>query len=164
MINPVLAALAQARLRDAPMFVRWCELNAVAPCPATPVTVARFIGDCASLGAERLWPAVQQISRMHAELGLADPTLGGEPAAAMSVLADLSPPRSWPDRLKARFRTLPYDVQSHIASHETQRERALRHAQNEAAAARRALAVSGSSKEKCHADEATEAAGTGGAD
>jgi hypothetical protein len=87
MINPVLAALAQARFRAAPMFVRWCELNGVSSCPAPPATVARFVTDCAALGIERLWPAVQEISKLHASLGLADPTLSGAAAAAINDIA-----------------------------------------------------------------------------
>ncbi|WFU83774.1 hypothetical protein QA645_13820 [Bradyrhizobium sp. CIAT3101] len=141
MTHPLLTALAQARRRDAPMFVRWCELHDVIACPATPSSVARFVIDCASLGVDRLWPAVQEISRMHASLGLADPTLGGPAAAAMSAAAAVVPPRSWPGRFKERFRTLPYDIQAYLAAHETQRERALRRAQNEAASACRKLAA-----------------------
>jgi len=141
MTNPVLAALAQARMREAPMFVRWCGLNGVNPCPAAPATVARFVADCASLGIERLWPAVQQISKMHVSLGLADPTLGGEPAAAISEIAGVAPPRSWPESYRERFRSLPYDVQTYVASHEEQRERALRRAQNEAASLRKRIAA-----------------------
>jgi hypothetical protein len=155
MINPVLAALAQARRRDAPMFVKWCELNGIAPCPAAPATVARFVADCASLGTRRLWEAVQQISKMHASLGLADPTLGGPAAEAMSAIAGIPLPRSWPDRFKARFLQLPHDVQVYLSSHEAQRERALRRAQNEAAAARQKLAALQSTMNgKTNADEA----------
>jgi len=66
------------------MFVRWCELNGVSSCPAPPATVGRFVTDCAALGVERLWPAVQEISKLHASLGLADPTLGGPAAAAIN--------------------------------------------------------------------------------
>lgn len=141
MTHPLLTALAQARLRDAPMFVKWCELNSVSACPATPASVARFVTDCAALGMSRLWPAIQDISRMHVSLGLADPTLGGVAASAMSAIAAVSPPRSWPGPLKQRFTALPYDIQSHLASHETQRERALRRAQNDAASARQKLAA-----------------------
>ena len=140
MTNPVLVALAQARMREAPMFVRWCELNGASPCPAAPETVARFITDCASLGIERLWPAMQQISKMHVLLGLADPTLGGGAAGAISEIAGVAPPRSWPEFYRERFRSLPYDVQAYVASRETQRERALRRAQNEAASLRKRIA------------------------
>lgn len=140
MTSPVLAALAQARLRAAPIFARWCELNGASFCPAAPATVARFVSDCAALGMERLWPAVQDISKLHASLGLADPTLGGPVAAVMGGLARIPPPQSWPDTWKQRFKSLPYDFQLHIADQNKQREKALRRAQNNAAAARRLLA------------------------
>jgi len=141
MTHPLLTALAQARMREAPMFAKWCELNNVAPCPAMPSSVARFVQDCASLGVNRLWAAVQEISRMHASLGLADPTLGSPAAKAMSAVAAIAPPRSWPQRFKDRFGELPYDLQAYLAAHEMQRERALRRAQNEAASASRKLAA-----------------------
>src|SRR5262249_2414052 len=121
MTNPVLAALAQARFRAAPTFARWCELNGASFCPASPAAVARFIRECAALGIERLWPAVQDISKLHVSLGLADPTLGRPAADAVSDVADISPPRSWSAERKQRFRSLPYDLQLHIASHEQSR-------------------------------------------
>ena len=140
MASPVLAALAQARLRATPMFARWCELNGISSFPAPPAEVARFVTDCASLGIERLWPAVQEISHVHVSLGLADPTLGGVAAAAVNDVAGISPPRSWPNDRKQRFGSLPYDLQVYVAAHEAQREKAVRRAQNEAAAARQKLA------------------------
>ena len=139
--NPVLAALARARMHAAPMFARWCELNGVSWCPAAPAAVARFVADCASLGIERLWPAVQDISKAHVALGLADPTLGGAVASVISDVAGIDPPRSWPDDRKQRFKTLPYDLQVYVAAHEAQREKALRRAQNEAANARKKIAA-----------------------
>lgn len=141
MTHPLLTALAQARLRDAPIFAKWCELNGVSACPATPASVARFVADCAALGMNRLWPAVQDISRMHVSLGLADPTLGGAAASAINAIAAIPPPRSWPGPFKQRFAALPYDIQVYLASHEAQRERALRRAQNDAASARQKLAA-----------------------
>ncbi|WP_092022778.1 hypothetical protein [Bradyrhizobium sp. OK095] len=141
MTHPLLTALAQARRRDAPLFVKWCELSGVPACPATPASVARFVSDCGALGMDRLWPAVQDISRMHGSLGLADPTLGGVAASAMSAVAAILPPRSWPSPFKQRFDALPYDIQVHLASHEAQRERALRRAQNDAASVRQKLAA-----------------------
>ena len=143
MKSPVLAALAQARSCAAPMFAKWCELNGISFCPAAPADVARFVSDCGSLGIERLWPAVQEISRVHMSLGLADPTLGSVAADAINDVAGIDPPRSWPNDRKQRFRSLPYDLQVYVASHEAQREKALRRAQNEAAIARQKL-------EACH--------------
>lgn len=137
----MLAALAQARLRAAPMFARWCEINGAVFCPAAPATVAKFVTDCGSLGIARLWSAVQDVSKTHVTLGLADPTLGGIVAAAISEVARLAAPRAWPDDFKQRFQSLPYDVQLFVVEHETRREKALRRAQNEAAVLRRKLAA-----------------------
>ena len=137
----MLAALAQARMRAAPMFARWCELNGTSFCPASPAAIAKFVTDCAPLGIARLWPAVQDISRAHVTLGLADPTLGGEVAAAIGCVANIQAPRSWPDGRKRQFKSLPYDWQAYIADHEARREKALRRAQNEAATFRQKLAA-----------------------
>jgi hypothetical protein len=137
--SPLLAALAQARRRAAPMFAKWCELNGVSLCPAPPALVAKFVSDCAALGIERLWPAVQEISKMHVALGLGDPTLGGAAAAAIDAVAGVTPPRSWPSDQKLRFKALPYDLQVYVAAHEAQREKTIRRAQNEAASARQQL-------------------------
>ncbi len=136
MTSAVLVALAQARFRAAPMFARWCELNGGSFCPAAPAEVARFVADCGPLGIERLWLALQEISRLHQSLGLADPTLGGAVAAAIDNVAGIAPPRSWPNAHKQRFKSLPYDLQTFVAAHEVQRDKALRRAQNEAAIAR----------------------------
>jgi hypothetical protein len=139
MTSPVLAALAQARMRAAPMFARWCELNGLSCCPAAPTTVAKFVADCAPLGIERLWPAVQEISAAHVSMGLADPTLGGVAAAAINDIAGIDPPRAWPNERKQRFKLLPYDLQVYVVAHETRREKEIRRAQNDAAAARQKL-------------------------
>jgi hypothetical protein len=128
-------------------------LNGATFCPAAPETIARFARDCAALGIGRLWPAIQDISKLHVSLGLADPTLGGAAAAAISEVADVAPPRSWPDRYKLRFKSLPYDLQAFVAEHEAKRERSLRRAQNEAAAARRKLSETQPSS---HSVEGTE--------
>ena len=105
--NPVLAALAQARMRAAPMFAKMVRTERRFLVPAAPADVARFVADCASLGIERLWPAVQEISKMHVSLGLADPTLGGVAAAAINDVAGIAPPRSWPNDRKLRFSRCP---------------------------------------------------------
>jgi hypothetical protein len=139
--SPLLIALAQARRREAPMFTKWCELNGASACPAAPTDIARFVADCAALGVERLWPAVQEISKMHGVLGLADPTLGGAVAAAINAVANITPPRSWPGEQKLRFKALPYDLQLYVSAHEAQRDRVIRRAQNEAASARHQLAA-----------------------
>jgi hypothetical protein len=121
------------------MFGNWCELHGIAGCPTAPAAVAKFVTDCASLGMERLWPAVQEISIAHASFGLADPTLGGVVAAAINDVAGIDPPRAWPNHGKQRFKSLPYDLQVYVAAHEARREKEIRRAQNEAAIARQKL-------------------------
>ena len=79
----------------------------------------------------------QEISKAHVSLGLADPTLGGVAAAAISDVAG-----SWSNEREQRFRSLPYDVQAYLAGHEVQRDRAVRRAQNEAAIARQKFMAS----------------------
>ena len=114
-----------------------------------PVALSRGAGACRALrrgiarplGIERLWPAVQDISRLHVSVGLADPTRGGVAAEAISDLAGIDPPRSWPADHKQRFKSLSYDLQVYVAAHEAQREKALRRAQNEAASTRQKLAT-----------------------
>ena len=121
--------------------------------------VARFVSDCAPLGVEQLWAAVQQISKHHEALGLADPTLGPPVATAVGDVANIEPPRSWAHAHKLRFKSLPYDLQSFVASHEAQREKALRRAQNEAAATKQKLAVSRQAEsviQENNADEASQ--------
>lgn len=162
-INPVLAALAEARMRSAPLFAKWCELKGASFCPAPPADVARFVSDCASLGIERLWPAVQEISRLHVSLGLADPTLGSSVASAVGAAAGVQPPRSWPAEQKMRFKSLPYDVQAFVASHEVRREQALRRTQNEAAAAKQKLAAMQREQSRIEEDRIDEASQQGSA-
>lgn len=108
--SPLLIALAQARRREAPMFTKWCELNGLSACPAAPTDVVRFATDCAALGIERLWTAVQEISKNACRAELADPALGGAVAVAIDAIANIAPPRSWPGEQKLRFKTLPYDL------------------------------------------------------
>jgi hypothetical protein len=122
------------------MFARWCALNAVTELPAAPADVAKFVADCAPLGIEQVWPLVGDISRAHSAVGLADPTLGGPVSAAINEIAKVDPPRSWPKAHKARFLSLPYDLQVYVSNHEVQREKEVRRAHNEAAQARKDLA------------------------
>ncbi|WP_315704531.1 MULTISPECIES: hypothetical protein [unclassified Bradyrhizobium] len=137
----MLEALARARQQCAPLFARWCAREGAMFCPAAPATVASFVRDCAGLGIAQLWPALQDISRLHTSKGLADPTLSEPVVSAINELSGIAPPRSWPADRKARFKTLPYDLQAFIVGHEAARERALRRAQNQAAAARQKLAA-----------------------
>jgi hypothetical protein len=120
-------------------FERWCILNGTRPVPATPMMVARFVADVAPWGVDKIWPIVQEISRAHYTVGLADPTLGGPVAAAINEIAKIDPPRSWNKEEKQRFNSLPYDLQKTVVRREDQREKTVRRAMQEASDARAAL-------------------------
>lgn len=118
-------------------FERWCVLTGVIALPAPPAAVAAFIKECGTLGADRVWQALQEVSRAHRQHGYADPTLGGPAAQAMNELSQIEPPRSWPKEARQRFLSLPYDLQLYTVRREAERDRAVNRAQNAAAAARK---------------------------
>ncbi|PDT55766.1 hypothetical protein CO678_42010 [Bradyrhizobium diazoefficiens] len=115
------------------LYTNWCMLNGCKPVPIAPNMAARFVADVAPLGIDKVWPAVQEISRLHYTIGLADPTLGYPVATLVSEIAKIEPPRSWAKQYKERFKTLPYDVQLYITEREKQRDSEVRRAQNKAA-------------------------------
>jgi hypothetical protein len=122
------------------MFDRFCSLHNLKPVPASPVTIARFINGIAELGIDRVWEAVQEISRSHYTIGLSDPTLGsGLVTSAINAISNITPPRSWSGPLKLRFLSLPYDIQRQIADREVERENTVRKAFNERDEARKQL-------------------------
>jgi hypothetical protein len=95
------------------------------------MVIARFVADIAPMGISDVWQAVQEISRAHYMIGLADPTIGGPVTAAINEIAKIDPPRSWPKEDQIRFRTLPYDMQLIVSKREADRDRQIRHMQNE---------------------------------
>jgi hypothetical protein len=122
------------------MFARWCELHEMQAVPASPVTISRFINGIAELGIDRVWEAVQEISRAHWTQGYADPTCGPGPVtSAVNVVSGLQPPRSWPKETGQSFKALPYDMQKQILDRETERDRAVRKAQNEVASLKKEI-------------------------
>ncbi len=157
MTNPVLAALAEARRQRAPLFARWCEREHETFCPASPAAVARFAREHAGMGAEQVWEAILDISRTHASLGLADPTVAEPVAIVLDDIANLSPPQSWPGPWKERFRLLPHDLKRFIADHETRREKSLRRTQHALAHANKILARLRSAERTMKEDQTDEA-------
>jgi hypothetical protein len=109
----------------------WCALRGEQPIPASPTIIANFIKDIAPLGIDRVWPAVLEISRAHYTVGLPDPVSSYPVTQAMNDLAKIPPPRSWPAEERLRFLTLPFDLQRIISKREADRDRQIRHMQNE---------------------------------
>ena len=58
---------------------------------------------------------------------------------AEALNADLEPPRSWPNEMKNRFKSLPNDVAVFIERHERRRDLEIRRCHNELAKARQQL-------------------------
>ena len=123
------------------MFEQWCALNGRQSVPAAPSMVAQFVSEIAPLGIEQVWQAVQDISRAHYLIGLADPTLGAPVTLAVNAVANIEPPRSWPKELWQMFHSLPYDVQMFISAQNRQREVVVKAAMQEAAEARKAVGL-----------------------
>ncbi|WP_262048465.1 hypothetical protein [Bradyrhizobium sp. Bra78] len=119
------------------MFEKWCALNGEKTHHASPAIVARFVKDIAPMGISKVWRAVQDISRTHSVIGLADPTLGGPVAVAMNEISKIAPPRSWPKEEQLQFSALPYDIQVTIEKRERDRDNQVRTLQNEFAKLRR---------------------------
>jgi hypothetical protein len=142
MSNPVMAALQAARIAGASSeFERWCIRHRVQPLPVAPANVALFIRDSAPLlTIQEIGAEVQKISQSHIENGFADPTAGGPVASVINEISKIEPPRSWSKQMKARFPTLPHDIQVYLEARERQRDTEVRRAQNLAAEARKALA------------------------
>lgn len=123
------------------MFARWCDIKRIPAFPAGPGAIAKFLEECASIGADTLWSEVKALSDLHTSRGLADPTRGGVVALAMTKIAGLKPPRSWPKEAWPMFTELPYDVQKFLIRNDRERSAALRVAQEAAAKACRSAGI-----------------------
>jgi hypothetical protein len=107
-------------------FAQWCQLRRLSPLPAPPAVVALFVEDCHSLGADRVWQALEEVSKAHRELGYPDPTLGPPVSTAMNEVSEMQPPRSWNEDHRQMFMSLlPYPVQKYIHQRELERNQAL---------------------------------------
>ena len=123
------------------IFENWCALQNVRPLGAAPADVAKFVSDCAEMGMAKIWPMLQEISRAHYIVGLADPTLGGLVASAICGVEYIKPPRSWPDEHKASFALLPYNLQKFLAEQHRRETVVINVAIQQAAEARKAAGL-----------------------
>jgi hypothetical protein len=162
-MNPVTEALAAARLRqlgtkDQAMaavvaeivgptpkhdrskpqaFIRWCEQKGTTALPASISAVALFVLEHQKDGLETVLAHLADISGSHCDAGLADPTTSYPATAALNKIARVEPPRSWDADGRALFLGLPYAVQRFVLKRETERDVALRQAQNRLAEERK---------------------------
>jgi hypothetical protein len=119
------------------LFLAWCAANGARPLPAAVSDVARFVTEFAQLPADLIHAELIALDQEHEALLYAPPGKACAVVDAFNAAHPVEPPRSWPDKQKRRFLELPYDLQVFIAGRETDRDKAVRRAQNAAAAATR---------------------------
>jgi hypothetical protein len=111
---------------------RFCAINGLRPFPAAPVVVAAFLE---TLPAAECIPAAEAIEAQHDIIGLSNPVAT---SAVRSVLASrvfTDYPQSWSKADRRVFATLDPMAQAIILRRETERDKALRTKQNQAAKA-----------------------------
>ena len=118
------------------MFTRWCQLRGVSHLPAVPSVVAKFVEESA-LSPALLQAELTEIDDAHEELNYAPPGKARVVNDAVHRLHSIAPPRSWAKEELPLFRGLPYFVAQIIVRRETERDKALSRALNEAAELRK---------------------------
>jgi hypothetical protein len=141
-VNPPKVELQSDELVLVRRFADFCKAKGVPFLPAAPATVALFLR-AENLGGanyKRIFATAQAIERLH------DRTLAPNPVATFAVrneiarLYEINPPRSWAKIHHALWASLPIECRQVIENYADLATKAVRKAQNEAAAARHELA------------------------
>jgi hypothetical protein len=136
---PQVSPEAQQRLIP---FVQWAEAQRVRALPARPTTVAAYVQYQQDQGVKRQTIAerLEAISQLHFAASMANPC--ATPVVRITTAAStIEPPRSWTKDEQQLFTGLPVEIQAVVARREHDREKVMRRAQNEAAEAKRLMAV-----------------------
>jgi hypothetical protein len=122
-------------------FLDYCALVNVRYLPARPTTVASFVFKQFDAGVkpDTIFDQLAALERLHDSFDLANPVATSAARAALSEVASIEVPRSWPKADKELFKTLPPQIRNVILNREKDRETTLRRAQNEAGELRNAL-------------------------
>jgi hypothetical protein len=157
MSNPVMAALAQAKVaeeREAEQMLNaatcahlgvpvpagdtsgewktwraFCDKQGIRACPALPAAVAVYVLNHGHLG-ERLLKIVESIAAVHVAAGLADPCRSDVIITALAKVAPIEPPKTWDKAHAIMFARLPRDLQLYINKRAAEDSKAVRNAQN----------------------------------
>jgi hypothetical protein len=123
-------------------FSKWCAVKQVRRLPAKPKTVAAFVLEQDALGvpAQQIISILNAIELSHDHHSLSNPTQTAIVRSALEQVIKTEPPRSWRAEEKAEFAMLPPDVRAAIARRESDRDKALRQAQQRLADERKRLA------------------------
>jgi hypothetical protein len=151
MASPVLAALAQSHLNETArreddlakqvykiigppgvadpnvpaIFAQFCAQWKVPALPARPATIAAFVLQNQTLGAEALLSVLSEIAAAHITASFSDPTTQWQVNAVMAQLAKIEQPRSWTKEDRIEFSRLPVTVQAIVLRRESERDAAL---------------------------------------
>lgn len=122
-------------------FQDFCAIANVRYLPARPTTVASFTFRQFDNGVkpDTIFDQLAAIERLHDQFDFANPVATSAARAALSEVASIEVPRSWPQADKELFKTLPPQIRNVILNREKDREKTLRRAQNEAGELRNAL-------------------------
>jgi hypothetical protein len=117
------------------LWAKWCAGKHVRKCPARPHAVATFLLEQNALGASAqvVVAMVEAIDAIHQYHGLSSPCATRVVNVVLEQILKVEPPRSWNRDEKAECK-LPPRVREAITRRERDRDRALRRAQNKAAA------------------------------
>ena len=123
------------------IFSEWAVAKQVRKCPAKPATVAAFILEHNALGVppQQTIAILKAIEEQHDYHNLSNPTTTQVVRAAINQIIKVEPPRSWNKEEKAEWALLPPAVREAITRRESEREVALRRAQNKLADERKRL-------------------------
>lgn len=119
-------------------FIRWCEDRSLPWRPANPAVIAKFVMGHTTPG--KLVDELRELSLAHTSQGLPDPVAAWQVVDAIGRVVKVETPRSWKKEQRLLFAALAPDMQQHISDRESQRDKEVRRAQNEAADARKQLA------------------------
>jgi hypothetical protein len=138
---PAADPLSDAEWELLTPFVNWCAQRGVRHLPCRCEVAATFLSEVAHRGPEYVASMVAAIGRMHTvHASLADPTASSAVTFVLNQsVTPVEPPRSWPKAEKALFVKLSPAIKAIIAKRESDRERELRRAQNDAAEAKKAI-------------------------
>ena len=116
-------------------FIAWCDDHSLPWRPANPSVIAMFVLQFTKLG--NLVEELRILSLAHSSQNLPDPCSAYQVTEALARLVKVEPPRSWPKDRQLLFLSLSPDLQQYISERETERDKAVRRSQNDAASWRK---------------------------
>jgi hypothetical protein len=120
-------------------FNKWAISKQARRCPAKPATVALWVLESADLGVppQQILAQLDAIEQLHDKWSLSNPVRTAIVRAALETIIKIDPPRGWSRAERVEFASLSPDIREIIVNKERLRDRAIRHAQNEAAEAKK---------------------------